>query len=659
MKDFNKMEVTYFNSIKTVSLFYLALLVLVEAAYLVPDLQTDKQKSVLLPICPDFCLCDQNSLFANCTPEHGVSSLADVHKQKWLLVTLQLSGNYTCLPVEFLGEISLQTLKFTDSFLTSLSCETWVDLPNIVEMDLSRNYISFLRDQHFVSSEMLQTLNLSNNAIYQIDSGTFEKQNLLEKLDLSHNQLVLLHDDVFNSLTSLTYLDLSYNYLNHIHDSVFRSLQKLSTLNLNNNRLVGMTFDTLSVLPSIHSISLSGNQWECSCMLETLLKYVQSNTQKVVDDIPALCSVPESHQHMLLSDVHIADLPCPPPNISQVSHSQNFLARKNIYLSCGTSVFPHAQIFWKNAWGQVFAHPSVRLDWESLNVTSVKTLREYIWPECFDRNSMIRAEEDGGLHIENIHGSFAGEYTCFAVNHGGRTNITIDVGVISLLRPAFHESLIYGAATSGLMLLIGIFVGIIKTCRSCCKKCTCCCCRCCCCCRNSDKECEKEKEAEEYVSAASSMLDDYDHSYYKSDDDFSGSRSALSWGQTSRSSPQKCNTPTVESKERWQNISGTLDEVKIQLERKMEKVRCHVHSIKESGSQYIMTIKDTGSQAATKVKAGMVLGVEQVKSGVMSMKEFCGTGEMGTQTISVISVSTDIDTNQQTEVVKSMKLTYV
>ncbi|XP_033763820.1 leucine-rich repeat and fibronectin type-III domain-containing protein 5-like [Pecten maximus] len=655
------MGVPHFQNIQTVAVLYVVLmrLAVIDTTYLAPDLLTDKGKSVTIPTCPNFCLCDSDSLNANCTLEHGVSSLDEVHDQKWLLVNLRLSGNYTCLPVEFQGQISLQTLKFTNSFLSSLSCESWVILPNIVEMDLSGNYIGFLQDQHFISSEKLKILNLSSNAICKIDSLTFGKQNLLEKLDLSHNQLASLNDKVFETLTSLTYLDLSHNYLSHIHDSVFRSLLKLMTLKLNNNRLVGMTFDTVSALPSIHSVSLSGNNWECSCMLESLLKYVQSNTQKFVDE-PARCSVPQNVQHELLSKVPISDLPCPPPNISQVSHSKNFVARNNIYLSCGASVFPHAQIYWKNAWGQAFAHPSVRLDWESLNVSAVKTMQEYVWAaECIDRNTVVRAEEDGSLYIENIHGSFAGDYTCYAVNRGGQTNITITVVVISVIWPAFNESLIYGAATSGLMLLIGIFVGIIKTCRSCCKKCSCRCCRCCCCCKITEKECEKEKEPEEYVSAASSMLDDYDHSYYKSDDDYDGSRSPISWGQTPRSSPQKCNTPTVESKERWQNISGTLDEVKIQLERKMEKVRCHVHSIKESGSQYIMTIKDTGSQAATKVKAGMVLGVEQVKSGVQSMKEFCGTGEMGTQTISVISVSTDIDTNQQTEVVKSMKLTYV
>ncbi|XP_060080185.1 amphoterin-induced protein 3-like [Ylistrum balloti] len=634
-------------------------LVAIQATFLPSDLQPDIQKSVLIPSCPTFCLCDLDSLYANCTLEHGVSYLADVNVQNLSLVHLDLFGNYSCLPVEFQGQISLQTLKLTNSFLVSLSCESWVDLPNIVEMDLSQNYLSLLQDEHFYYSEKLKVLNLSRNAICQIDSQTFGKQKLLKKLDLSHNRLASLTNHVFDGLHNLAYLDLSYNDLVHIHDSIFKSLLKLKTLKLNNNRLVGMTFDTVKALPSIHSLFLSGNEWECSCMLESLISYMQSNTQKFANDEPVLCSVPKSVKHKSLLEVPISDLPCLPPNISQVSRSQNFIARNNVYLACGTSVFPHAQVYWKNVWGKVFAHPNVRLDWEQLNVSSVKAIQEYVWPvECIDRNTVIRAEADGGLYIENIHGSFAGNYTCFAVNHGGQTNVTISVGVISVIWPVFYESLIYGAAASGLMLIIAIFVGIIKTCRSCCKKFSCRCCRCCCC-GNSSEECKKENVSEEYISAASSMLDDYEPSHYKSDDEYDGSKSPISWGQTPRSSPQKCTTPTTDSKERWQNISGTLDEVKIQLERKMEKVRCHVHSIKESGSQYIMTIRDTGSQAATKVKAGMVLGVEQVKSGVQSMKEFCGTGEMGTQTISVISVSTDIDTQQQTEVVKSIKMTYV
>ncbi|XP_021355430.1 leucine-rich repeat and fibronectin type-III domain-containing protein 5-like [Mizuhopecten yessoensis] len=654
-----------FNDVQQVVLLFLVLLIqeVVQAAYLAADLHTEKLgKSVLTNSCPTFCQCDTNSN-TNCTLEYGVTSLDDVNFQKLLLSDLTLTGNYSCIPKEFQGQLSIQTLKFTNSFLVSLFCKSWVDLPNVVDMDLSQNYISLLQYPHFSSSVKLRSLNLSRNVICQIDSQTFEKQSLLENLDLSHNQLSTLDDKVFDTLTSLTHLDLSHNYLSHVHDSVFKSLLKLTSLKLDNNKIKVMSFDNVQVLPSIHSVSLSGNNWECSCMLESLLKYVQSRPQKFVNDDPARCLVPESLNNKLLSEVPISDLPCSQPNISQVSHNRNFLVRNDVYLACGTSIFPHAQIYWQNARGQVFAHPTVRLDWKSLNISSVKARREYVWPvECTDKNTVVRAEIDGSLYFDNIHGSFAGDYTCFAVNKGGQTNVTINVMVISSIRPVFYEGLIYGAASSGLMLVIAIFVGIMKTCRSCCKKLTCSChCYCCCCCRNPQNELKKGMDSEENISAASSILDDceYTSSHYKSDDDYDDSKSPLSWGQSSRSSPQKCVTPTVESKERWQNISGTLDEVKIQLERRMEKVRCHVHSMRESGSQYIMTIKDTGSQAATRVKAGMVLGVEQVKSGVMSMKEFCGTGEMGTQTISVISVSTDIDTQKQTEVVKSIKITYV
>jgi hypothetical protein len=54
------------------------------------------------------------------------------------------------------------------------------------------------------------------------------------------------------------------------------------------------------------------------------------------------------------------------------------------------------------------------------------------------------------------------------------------------------------------------------------------------------------------------------------------------------------------------------------------------------------------------VKAGVVLGVETVKSHVQSIREFCGTGDMGNQTISMISMETNLDTNVTSEVIKSV-----
>jgi len=43
----------------------------------------------------------------------------------------------------------------------------------------------------------------------------------------------------------------------------------------------------------------------------------------------------------------------------------------------------------------------------------------------------------------------------------------------------------------------------------------------------------------------------------------------------------------------------------------------------------------------------------QVKYSVRSIKEFCGTGEMGPGTVSMVSVSTDVDTHTETKIVRS------
>jgi hypothetical protein len=45
--------------------------------------------------------------------------------------------------------------------------------------------------------------------------------------------------------------------------------------------------------------------------------------------------------------------------------------------------------------------------------------------------------------------------------------------------------------------------------------------------------------------------------------------------------------------------------------------------------------------------------MEQVKYGVKSIKQFCGTGDMGSQTISALSFSENVDTEMTTEEIKT------
>ena len=78
-----------------------------------------------------------------------------------------------------------------------------------------------------------------------------------------------------------------------------------------------------------------------------------------------------------------------------------------------------------------------------------------------------------------------------------------------------------------------------------------------------------------------------------------------------------------------------------------------MQTIKESGSQYATTIRTSTGQYAQRVRVGVQLGVEQVKYHVQSMKELCGTGDIN-QTVSTVSISTNVDNQETTEVIKSI-----
>ena len=364
-----------------------------------------------------------------------------------------------------------------------------------------------------------------------------------------------------------------------------------------------------------------------------------------------------------------SELPCLQPNISGLETNQTFPPRSDIHIRCSVTVYPQAHIYWLTPWGQYFAHDSTGFDWNDLNIT-VKQSRQYLWP--LEKINEVSVDEDGTLRILNFQGWLSGKYMCAAVNEWGSNNITMGVNVHSLLGSMILDSLPYAGGGPACMLIIGFLIGMIKLCVKKCRWYCGFCCRCCCCCGLRKVKVDIEDRDCKFSTLDSGI--DYEEII------FQGKSNPHKLFNTPFVSPEKCTTPTGEehSEEDHESsdklpppskyITETLDEVKLRLEKKVDRMKTKVSSmkesgsqyittIKESGSQYISTIKDTGSQAAIRVKAGMVLGVEQVKSGVMSFKEFCGTGEMGMGTISVISVSTDIDSEQQTEVVKTV--TYV
>ncbi|XP_062568625.1 uncharacterized protein LOC134230788 [Saccostrea cucullata] len=173
----------------------------------------------------------------------------------------------------------------------------------------------------------------------------------------------------------------------------------------------------------------------------------------------------------------------------------------------------------------------------------------------------------------------------------------------------------FGVVCAGSVLLLSIFIGTIKMCAVHLCKCDCA--------QPQLKKTHPKSQCDEATKPNSLIV-----STENSDDEYSDADPLLRDANVAddRNSSHDGETATA--------TSG----VKTKLGKKIKKVRSQVILFRE-------TVKDTSSQAASKVKAGVVMGVEQVKFGVMSMKEFCGAGEIA-QTVSIMSVNTDVDSEK-------------
>lgn len=587
------------------------------------------------PKCPFDCSCNFELSYAVCQNGFSLASINDK---------------------SFMYKLKTLSIKRMEEVLFVIDFVKFTELGNL---DLRGNVISEIPERSFRGMN-LKSLNLNNNYIHSLNKTVFSGLKSLKKLDLSYNVLHMLDEELFDDLENLEILNLSMNAIITIPLGAFKNLKKLKTLDLTANELVQLTLPMLDGLSQLNVLNvshnnlvtvseqvayfsdhlsqfiISKNNFDCSCELVPLIDRIRSNPFKYGNPSDLFCN--EKYKLLENNTMH-----CEVPKVYFISNSTSVMPQNTILLSCESYGVPMSIHYWKTPWGENFAHVHVKDILQSYNISTVSH-SSYIG-YSLGLVSEISIKDDGALYIDSMRGYFAGDFLCVALNGIGTSNYSVHVGIHTLLDgETYHMALIHGAGCMILSLIVGITIGLISLCV---QKCKCCSCCSCCSCAEANKPEFKYtiEEVDDCEGGKHSTLESCNSkdSYYSQEPPDTPFNSPLE--QTPRASPLKCPTPNIENGDRSKvspNIKDTLDEVKVRLEKKMEKVRGHYHTIKETGSVYFSTIKGS---AATKVASGM----EQVKFGVRSIKEFCGTGDMGTQTISALSFSPDNDMATQTE----------
>lgn len=601
------------------------------------------------PDCPRFCECDhaKNAYCASYYEGFSFNSIPSA----LIVRSLNLFGGLKSIPVEVQSLTGLKKLDLSRNSLTTIGKVTFRNPDRLQMLDLSSNDIVKISAGAFTELVNLEILSLSENNLQTLPKDLFLGLTNLKTLRLSFNRIFSIPLGLFDQLHSLEELDLRSNVIHWIPGGVFQNLTNLKTLKLSENNLRSLSPDVLSDMKNYHdfSMELYGNPWDCSCELENFLEFLFLYKANVSHLDMLDCYSPAKLLGTKLLDLVQTKLRCDIPIIDEISDSQEVVVGSSVTLHCQASAENHAIGYWVSPMGEKISHIYNQEMLEQMNITTKPHLKYKHNGDVFSEASI---SQNNTLTLTNFRDVFNETFVCVMVNSAGNDTATLTLTAVTQLFTVEWVSLVIGGISALTALVFGLLVGTIKLCAIHICKCQCVLFE------HRKPSNEPNYTFEEYTddqityNRSSDDQDSYDESYQQ-DESLLKVPVNSPVAHTPRSSPRKCATPTPEEyldKGRG-NTNNTLNEVKVRLERKMEKVKSRVHSIRESGSQYLITIKDTGSIAANRVKAGVAMGVEQVKFGVMSMKEFCGTGDMA-QTVSVVSVNTDVDSEE-----KSTKIT--
>lgn len=120
---------------------------------------------------------------------------------------------------------------------------------------------------------------LDNSSIADLRSGTFRTFPYLKVLTLNGNNLHFIRENAFAGLYHLKILKLDHNQIQIVEQGTFSDTRILQELYLHANALAllgNTTLHELSLLPSLQTLTIHDNPWQCRCDNLTFKYWIQS-----------------------------------------------------------------------------------------------------------------------------------------------------------------------------------------------------------------------------------------------------------------------------------------------------------------------------------------------------------------------------------------------
>ncbi|KAL1269894.1 hypothetical protein QQF64_032183 [Cirrhinus molitorella] len=346
--------------------------------------------------------------------------------------------NLTMVPSDLPNYTAVLDVSFNE--ITGLRAQwTKHKLPNLHNLLLSHNGLSFISSEAFIFVKQLRYLDLSSNTLRQLDEFIFEPLVHLEVLLLYNNQISQIDRTAFTGLTSLQKLYLSQNQVSRFPLELVKDknrLEKLSLLDLSSNRIKVLPIQDLQALPAWikNGLYFHNNTLICDCELYSLMAHWYIRRLNSAVDF---------------KDDHTCVHPGPDKRVLR-------LYDLNVHMNCST---------FKETDQEAYLEQTLTLscDTRHRNMSKTWMLPGNIVVPLGDNQSIV-VLKDGSLEIKSIRPEDSGVYTCFGVSEYLNETLYVVVKVHNFTLSGNGETLntayttLVGCLASVVLVLIYLYM---------------------------------------------------------------------------------------------------------------------------------------------------------------------------------------------------------
>ncbi|KAF8784351.1 uncharacterized protein LOC129959443 [Argiope bruennichi] len=319
--------------------------------------------------------------------------------------------NLVGIPDSLSGET--QVLDLTGNLLQLLPSRAFykVGLVNLQKVFASRCGLLSIADDAFYQLSNLVELDLSNNFITWIPAIALRDTPLLRRLLLSSNPIQRVENDTFSLLSHLTALELSSCQIEVVEPRAFDGLKSLQYLKLDGNKLRTLPPEMVNPFSTLYGLELHQNPWHCDCRIRSVRKWMMRHNIPISS--PPQCFEPPRLRELTWDAVSIDDFACK-PEVTVVESTVAFTEGDNATLSCRVHAVPEGSVNW--IWrGRVIN-----------NLTLMSFGRQmYLIREV---GTTLKVNS---LTIFNVMLKDSGRYLCVASNPAGRISSNITLNIVS------------------------------------------------------------------------------------------------------------------------------------------------------------------------------------------------------------------------------------